>query len=811
MAKIKIAELNIDASAVIKSVEDTKKKLDELVKTQKELKASGDTSSKTFVENEAKLKSLRKEYNDGIKVVQAMSGGVGKLEAELNREISTIKEAKNQNQALRRIRDEINVDTEEGQKLLKQLNDRIDQNTKLTRDNTDAISKQKSNVGNYTESINKAKVGIKAFGSALKTAGIGLAIAAFARLSNAISKNEKVMVVLNTVMNTLSAIIQPIISAVVDGAKAAYEATGGFDALGRVVSSLITLGLTPLKVAFYGVKDAIISAQLGYERLFGSDERVKELTKDLEENRAALNEVKQDAQNAGRELYTSFNEAANEIKSAYTNIAGSVSGAVKELQNQDIIGNAYDLAKFEKQIDKINAQRETIVLKYQKEAELLRQRRDDETLTMAERQKANADLIELQNEQIAKEKELINQKVEGYQNMVALNKDDTEAQVALIEARNELLDVEERVTGSLSEALTNRNSLRNEEVKQVEEAAKQKTEVELKAEEDKENRIRELKEQFRNQDKEQQELDSKEKIDKHYSDLEQEIELMIEEDTIKKDMLRTLREQWNEEISNLEAQERDKETKKLQEEVDLYAKTQQAKIDQKRKSVDQIAGLFGEETAVAKAALIAKQVLALKEWAIDNTLLKSKQAGAIAETTIDTSKGITKTAASTPFPYNIPLIAGFVAQVAGIASTIKGAFNGGSQPKFEKGGFMQIGGKRHSAGGTKFFGEDGTTFEAEQGELIGVINRNAAFMVEQLNSQYPAGGAIKMQNYLAAGGIVTRNTGSTTNISNMMNIDYNLLAELIGDQIANLKIFASIEEIRKADKNYMNIQNGAIF
>ena len=807
--KIKIAELNIDASALVKSLERTKKEMDELVKSQKEMKAAGDTSSKTFIENAAKLKGLRKEYNDGIKVVHAMTGGIGKLEDELNKEIRTIKEAKNQNQTLRRIRDEINVDTEEGAQLLKQLNDRIDQNTEFTKDNTDAISRQKSNVGNYTESINKAKIGVRAFGGALKAAGIGLAVAAFAALSNAIGKNEKVMRVMNTVMNAFSAVVQPIISSVVDGAKAAYEATGGFDALGRVVSSLITLGLTPLKVSFYGVKDAILSAQLGYEKLFGSDERVKELTKDLEENRAALKQVKADAKDAGKELYSSFNEAAGEIRSVYTNLSGSVGKTIDELKNQDILGNAYDVAKFEQEIKKIDAQRESIMLKYQQEAELLRQRRDDETLTMAQRQEANSQLITLQNEQIAKEKELIAQKVAGYQQMLQINKDDTESQVALMEAKNELLDVEERVTGTMSEALTNRNSLRNEEVKQTEEHVSKKNEVEVSAEKEKQNRIKELREQFRDQEKQQEALDSQAAIDKHYSDLEQEIQLMIEEDAVKKELLRNLRVQWKEETVEYEAKQREQETQKLQQQVEQYAQVQQSKIDAKRKTVDQIASLFGQETAVGKAALIAKQVLAMKEWAIDNALLKSKQSGAIAEAAMDTSKGFAKTASSAPFPWNIPLIAGFVAQVAGIVSTIKGAFSSASKPKFESGGLMPVGGKRHSQGGTTFVGEDGTTFEAEQGELIGVVNRRAASMVQSLNEAYPVRGATRSANHFAAGGFVKRNQQQSIP-GQSMSIDYDLLAQKIGE--ANMKLppnRLALEEFNSANKNYVRLVEGA--
>ncbi|MGV3459907.1 MAG: hypothetical protein ACO1N9_05560 [Flavobacterium sp.] len=76
-------------------------------------------------------------------------------------------------------------------------------------------------------------------------------------------------------------------------------------------------------------------------------------------------------------------------------------------------------------------------------------------------------------------------------------------------------------------------------------------------------------------------------------------------------------------------------------------------------------------------------------------------------------------------------------------------------PKFSRGGLMGIGGSRHSKGGTLFTGADGTQFEAEQGELIGVMNRNAARHFMAFNNAFPAGGA-SAPNYFAGGGIVSR-------------------------------------------------------
>ncbi|MBN2640008.1 MAG: phage tail tape measure protein [Bacteroidales bacterium] len=88
-------------------------------------------------------------------------------------------------------------------------------------------------------------------------------------------------------------------------------------------------------------------------------------------------------------------------------------------------------------------------------------------------------------------------------------------------------------------------------------------------------------------------------------------------------------------------------------------------------TLDTIIGVFGEESRIGKAALLAKQA-----WAI-------------AETIINIAKGTGETAASVPFPANIPMIIGFVAQVAGLISTIKSATN--KTKGFAEGGYTPHG------------------------------------------------------------------------------------------------------------------------
>lgn len=125
-------------------------------------------------------------------------------------------------------------------------------------------------------------------------------------------------------------------------------------------------------------------------------------------------------------------------------------------------------------------------------------------------------------------------------------------------------------------------------------------------------------------------------------------------------------------------------------------------------------------------------------------------------------------------------------------------------PKFEQGGLMSVGGSRHSAGGTLFSGSDGTAFEAEKGELIGVMNRNAARHFMAFNNTFQAG-STAAPNYFANGGIVSREMAHQ-----QLNIDE--LAMKIAQANASLPPpVVAVEEIITRGNNYVQVRDGANF
>jgi hypothetical protein len=130
------------------------------------------------------------------------------------------------------------------------------------------------------------------------------------------------------------------------------------------------------------------------------------------------------------------------------------------------------------------------------------------------------------------------------------------------------------------------------------------------------------------------------------------------------------------------------ERRRLEAEAGLA--TAQANLDA---NLSILKSFAGKESAIGKAAFIAKQALRVQEsLAIAKDLLGQLQAK-VAVAGADLSTGAAKTASAVPFPANIPLLIGFAAQAATIYSSIKAAVNAA------KGEVSRIGGGSGGGGG----------------------------------------------------------------------------------------------------------------
>tara|TARA_R100001163_G_C5068250_1_gene208228 strand:- start:946 stop:2970 length:2025 start_codon:yes stop_codon:yes gene_type:complete len=136
-------------------------------------------------------------------------------------------------------------------------------------------------------------------------------------------------------------------------------------------------------------------------------------------------------------------------------------GTINIKQNNDF---ADTLVNLRNEVKLMNAELALTQLQYQKEAEIQRQLRDDTSLTIDERIKANERLGEVLKEQMEVETEAAEKALRLAEMELSLDSDNIDKQVALTDAKVKLMEIDERITSQRSEQLTNLNSLEQERI-----------------------------------------------------------------------------------------------------------------------------------------------------------------------------------------------------------------------------------------------------------------------------------------------------------------------------------------------------------
>ena len=322
-----------------------------------------------------------------------------------------------------------------------------------------ALKDTKKEVAEVGEATKKSSKGFKLMGRAVKgmakafaAAGLGLIVAGFLALKEAFQRNQKAMDLMETVLSTVSTTFNQLVTVLTDVVKWVTESTDRFDGLGKVLSALVTLSLAPIIGSFYALKLGVQEVQLAFERwLGGADpEIMAELQAGIKATKDALAETATEAITAGKEIGDNIGDAIGEIGAIYGKAAEGVTkiSVKSNFEQAKATVAATKAAKFAAaEFAKLNAAK-------LKEAELFRQIRDDETKTFAERIQANKDLKKSLEEQQKLQSEQIQKQVTAAELAVQQNAND-ENKLALMEAQNAQLELEEAITGQLSEQKTN--------------------------------------------------------------------------------------------------------------------------------------------------------------------------------------------------------------------------------------------------------------------------------------------------------------------------------------------------------------------
>ena len=290
----------------------------------------------------------------------------------------------------------------------------------------------------------KLKNAVTLVGTAMKAIGIGIVVGLLAKLMEVFNKNQKVVDFFNVAMESLSIAFNDLFGFIENNVG---KVTGWFkDIFENPKEKLIEFG--------EAIKKNLIERFESLMEVFGHlGKSLGHLFKG--EFTEAFDSVKE----AGKEYVDVWTGVDNSVDKI-TETVKKAGKAIKEYATVTV-KSATATIELNKSSELAKVRVQGLIEEYDRQAEKLRQVRDDETKTFAERIEANRKLGETLKEQGAEMQKLVDIQVNAAQ--VAFNKNKSQENlIALTEALNERKAVEAQITGFQSEQLTNQVGLEKE-------------------------------------------------------------------------------------------------------------------------------------------------------------------------------------------------------------------------------------------------------------------------------------------------------------------------------------------------------------
>ena len=302
--------------------------------------------------------------------------------------------------------------------------------TKDTKKLTTESEKAKKGVGG----IGKA---FKGMGTAIKAAGIGLVVALLAKLMEVFSKNQRVLDTFNTAMTALSIAFNDLFGFISDNLG---TITGYF-------KELFTDPTVKIKELGTAIKDGLVVRFNEFLEVLGLVGKAFGQLIDGEFSKA----------------FDTIKEAGVQVVDVYTGVDDSlvkITETIKEY-TAETLKQADAITQTAKAADRAAVQFAMLNAQFLKDAELQRQIRDDETKTFEERIEANNKLNDILQEQQELQREQVQIGITAAQQQYDINASE-ENYIALQESKVAMLELEETITGQLSEQKTNQVGLEKE-------------------------------------------------------------------------------------------------------------------------------------------------------------------------------------------------------------------------------------------------------------------------------------------------------------------------------------------------------------
>lgn len=563
--KVKLFDLEINSEQVLKDLSESRKRTEELKKEIKALTEAEEDNGEEIEKLTIALQLEQKEIRETQKRTKELLG-------TREENLGTLERLQIENKNLRNERVKLNLETEEGQKRLQEINRQLDINNSVIKENSDALKIQKLTVGSYKDEIKKALDETNSFTSGLTDTARGFAASTKAALKFIATPIGATIAVLATAFKTLQAAFSRSISSQEKLNKITGRLSNAFNVALDAIIPLIDFILDTALAALDQVGEAV-SFVIDKLADWGI---ISEQTRDK------------------------VTKATNETTEAIDNLAS----AERQLVEADI-----ELQKQQ--------------LKFQTQAEKLRQIRDDESKSINERIKANKQLGALLETQAASETKVANIALKIAKQKQQIDGVNLNNIRELGDAEIKLAEIEERIVSQRSEQLTNINALEKER----RELLLEQKDIEEKAQKERLQRNTEVTEAIRRNEnalveetlKLQQNLIQELAISGEKAKEQKALDLAQQQELVKGNI-----------FAELELQKQaliDKETQEVQAATERGLKTTaiEAKFSKARQEINKaenaaklslagdflgnIAQIAGEGTAVGKAAAIAQTTI----------------------------------------------------------------------------------------------------------------------------------------------------------------------------------------------------------
>ena len=337
---------------------------------------------------------------------------------------------------------QLDIETKKAQKGVDNLTDEI---VNLNKEVAQGNKETAKGLKDVEKSSKDTAGGVRKIGGALKALGIGLIIAGFSKFVEVLNENQKVADFFSITFEALSLAFNDFFNFILSNTGAITNFfKAAFD---DPVQNFIDFGIAIKENVIERIQSTIDT--LGYL----AEAVVKVFKGDFA---GALDAAK----NAGKELVdvvTGVDDSFDKTAEVVNKVAAATSNYVKET-----IKGATENINLAKTAELAAVANQGLIEKYDLQAEKLRQVRDEERNTIAERKKANDELNAVLNEQ---EKAMLgnaNAILAAAQAQFNKNGND-ENQIALLEAQNEVLAVQAQVAGFRSEQKANDLALDREQ------------------------------------------------------------------------------------------------------------------------------------------------------------------------------------------------------------------------------------------------------------------------------------------------------------------------------------------------------------